>query len=200
MVCVAITGGIGSGKSTIASLLESFGAARIDTDVVARDVVAPGTKALDEIVAIFGHKVLKPDHSLDRRALADIVFADPDALQSLNRIVHPLVRHATIARMQNLHKNEMVIVEIPLLVEGDHGGKYPFDVVVLVDCDEDIALARVLRSRHADEKNLRARIRSQASRTHRQAVANIVFDNSITRTPSELEEATRLLYWQLREA
>jgi dephospho-CoA kinase len=185
MLVVGLTGGIGSGKSTVAELLRARGATVIDADLLAREVVAPGTPGFRAVVARFGPGVVDPDGGLDRRALAGIVFADPGALADLNAIVHPAVRARIDDRLRELRTTAeagVVVLEIPLLVES--GRSYGAAAVIVVDCPEDVALRRLVVERGMDEGDARRRMAAQLSRPDRLAAADIVIDNS--GSPAEL--------------
>jgi dephospho-CoA kinase len=172
MLVVGVTGGIGSGKSTVSSMLTERGALVVDTDVVARQVVAPGGPAYDALVRRFG-----PTLAADRRALAGVVFSDPSALADLNGIVHPAVREEVARRMAKLREEgaDVVVLAVPLLVET--GGAYGVDAVVVVDCPEDIAVRRLVEQRGMDEADVRRRMAAQASRDERVAIADVVIHN-----------------------
>ncbi len=172
MLVVGLTGGIGSGKSTVSSLLTERGALVVDTDVVARQVVAPGGPAYDALVDRFG-----PTLASDRRALAGVVFSDPSALADLNAIVHPAVREEVARRMAELRDDgaDVVVLAVPLLVET--GGAYGVDAVVVVDCPEEIAVRRLVEQRGMDEADVRRRMAAQASRDERTAIADVVIHN-----------------------
>jgi dephospho-CoA kinase len=179
MLVVGLTGGIGSGKSTVASLLARRGAVIVDADALARDAVAPGTPGLSEVVARFGAGVVGARGELDRGALAAIVFADAAALADLNAIVHPWVRAAIAERLAGLDGGAfdgVVVLEIPLLVES--GRSYGASKVIVVDCPEDVARRRLVEERGMDEGDARRRMAAQASRAHRLAAADVVIDNS----------------------
>lgn len=178
MLVVGLTGGIGSGKSTVAALLASKGAVVIDADRLARDAVAPGTPGLAEVVARFGPEVLAGDGALDRQALARVVFGDPAALADLNAIVHPAVRAAIDQRLVELRASDpaVVVLEIPLLIES--GRTYGATAVIVVDCPPDVALRRLVEGRGMDEADARRRMAAQISRVDRLAAADIVIDNS----------------------
>lgn len=197
MLVVGLTGGIGSGKSTVAALLAARGAVVIDADQLAREAVVPGSPGHAAVVARFGPAVVAPDGSLDRRALAAAVFGDPVALADLNAIVHPLVRAAIARRLAQLEGTAPVVVlEIPLLVES--GRSYGASTVVVVDCPEETALARLVADRAMDEGDVRRRMAAQASRAQRLAVADVVVDNSGSR--AELEGQVDAVWARLAEA
>lgn len=181
MYLVGLTGGIGSGKSTVAARFAERGCAIIDADRVAREVVEPGEAALDEIVARFGDAVRRSDGSLDRAALAGIVFADPEARADLERITHPRVaarmaeRIADLASRADASAHQLVVVDHPLLVETGQAGR--FDAVVVVLASEPVRLQRLADERGMDLADARARIRAQAGDDERRAVATHVIDN-----------------------
>lgn len=176
---VGLTGGIASGKSTVARLLAERGAVVIDSDLLAREVVAPGTDGLARIAARFGSAVLRDEggeRSLDRPALGRIVFADPAARADLEAIVHPAVR-ARAAELEAAAGPDAVVVQmIPLLVETRQAGD--FDLCVVVDVDPQVQLQRLLARDRIDATEARQRIEAQASRADRLAVADLVVDNS----------------------
>jgi dephospho-CoA kinase len=184
MLRVGLTGGIGSGKSEVSSRLAAHGAAVIDADQSARDVVAPGTPGLAQVVAAFGDGVLRPDGSLDRPALGKIVFSDEAALGKLNAIVHPLVhRHMAEAEERAIREvgDEAVIVhDIPLLTEGGQSRSAGFDLVIVVDVPPEVQLARLTTHRGMTQEDAAARMAAQATREQRLAIADVVIDNSGT--------------------
>ena len=186
MLRVGLTGGIGSGKSEVSSRLAACGAAVIDADRAARDVVAPGTPGLAQVVAAFGDGVLRPDGSLDRPALGKIVFGDEAALGKLNAIVHPLVhRHMAESEERAIREggDEAVIVhDIPLLAEGGQARSAGFDLVIVVDVPREVQLARLTAHRGMKEEDALARMAAQATREQRLAIADVVIDNSGTLT------------------
>jgi dephospho-CoA kinase len=173
---VGLTGGIGSGKSEVSKRLAGYGAVVIDADAVAREVVEPGTEGLAEVAKAFGQSVLRPDGSLDRPRLGDIVFADPDLRARLNAIVHPRVG----ARMAELERTAgpgaIVVHDVPLIAENGRAGGY--DVVVVVDAPPQVQLDRLVGSRGMTRDQAKARMAAQASREQRLAIADIVVDNS----------------------
>ena len=176
MVVVGLTGGIGSGKSTVSAMLAARGAVVIDTDQLAREAVAVGTPGFGSVVDRFGPDVVAADGTLDRRALAGLVFDDPAALADLNAIVHPPVRAAIADRLAELSgTDDVVVLEIPLLVES--GRSYGESAVIVVDCPEYVALRRLV-VRGMDEADARRRMAAQLSRADRLAAADLVIDNS----------------------
>lgn len=197
MLKVGLTGGIGSGKSAVASALSSYGAVVIDADAIAREVVAPGTPGLAEVVSAFGERVLAADGSLDRPALGEIVFADEARLASLNAIVHPRVAERSGRLMAEAEASgaRVVVYDVPLLVE--NGLESLYDVVVVVDTPDDLRVERVSRDRGMPPEQVRARIAAQADRATRLAAADLVVDNSGTR--EDLDARVAELWGELLE-
>ncbi len=173
---IGLTGGIASGKSTVARKLEQLGAVTIDADVLARDVVALGTEGLKAVVARFGDSVLAADGSLDRRALARIIFADPQARADLNAIIHPLVRERAIELEAAAPAGSVVVHVIPLLVETGQQDK--FDAVVVVDTTVEEQLRRLTRRDGLTRAEAEQRVAAQASREERLGAATHVIDSS----------------------
>lgn len=179
MVVVGLTGGIGSGKSTVARLLAARGALVVDADVIARQVVGSGGPAHEAVVARFGPGVLDGG-DLDRRALAEIVFADRAAREDLNDIVHPAVREEMLAQVAALgaaNPEGIVILDIPLLAESGRE-LYPVAGVLTVDAPVDLAIRRLVQKRGFTATEAQARIAAQATREERHAIADVVIDNS----------------------
>jgi dephospho-CoA kinase len=179
---VGLTGGIGSGKSEVSRLLAARGASIIDADLAARDVVRPGTPGLGQIAAVFGPGVLRPDGSLDREQLGQLVFADPGLRAKLNAIVHPLVHE----RMRQLEQQAIaaagpaaiIVHDVPLLAENGLGRG--FDTVLVVDAPDDQRVQRLTATRGMTAAHAQDRMAAQASRQQRLAIADIVIDNSGT--------------------
>jgi dephospho-CoA kinase len=178
MIRVVVTGGIGSGKSEVTRLFDELGAVVIDADVLAREVVAAGTPGLEEIVRTFGPDLVGPDGELDRPAMGRRVFADPTARTQLEAIIHPRVRQRGGEIEAEAPEDAVVVHDIPLLVETAQADR--FDAVVVVDVPEELQVQR-LADRGMDEEDARSRIRAQASREERLAVADYVIDNKGTR-------------------
>jgi dephospho-CoA kinase len=190
---VGLTGGIGSGKSTVSALLADHGALVIDYDLLAREVVEVGTPALAAIIERFGSGVLLPDGSLDRPALGAIVFGDDGARRDLEAITHPAIGQLAWARDEAAPAGSIVVHDHPLLVES--GLAQLMDVVVVVDVAEEVQVDRLVRLRGMAEEDARARIAAQVSREDRRAAADVVIDNS--GTPDDLADAVDALWRQL---
>ncbi|MBZ4319620.1 dephospho-CoA kinase [Streptomyces huiliensis] len=175
MLKVGLTGGIGAGKSEVSRRLAAHGAVVVDSDVIAREVVAPGTPGLAAVVAEFGPGVLAADGSLDRPRLGAVVFADAGRLAALNAIVHPLVRARSAELEAAAAPDAVVVHDVPLLVENGLAPLY--DVVVVVDAREDTRLDRLVRLRGMAPEEARARMAAQATREQRLAAADVVIAN-----------------------
>ena len=171
---IGLTGGIGSGKSTVAALLAERGAQVVDADRIAREVVEPGTPGLAAVVAEFGSGVLTPDGALDRPALAAVVFGDPAARARLDAVVHPLVRARAAELVAAAPPDAVVVQDVPLLVETGQAGS--FDLVLVVETDQQTRVARLLE-RGLSAADARARIASQSTDEQRRAVADVVLRN-----------------------
>ncbi|MCW2830225.1 MAG: dephospho-CoA kinase [Aeromicrobium sp.] len=176
MLKVGLTGGIGSGKSTVSALLAQHGAVVIDYDQLARDAVEPGSPGLAAIAERFGPDVIGPDGSLDRPGLGSIVFADSDALRDLEAITHPAIRALGELRERAAGPDAIIVHDNPLLVE--MGGAELCDVVVVVDVPEDVQVERLTTIRGMTEADARARIAAQATRAQRTGIADLVIDNT----------------------
>jgi dephospho-CoA kinase len=190
---IGLTGGIASGKSEVGRLLESYGAVLIDADVLAREVVAPGTDGLAEVVTAFGAGVLGPDGGLDRAKLGALVFADPAARGRLESIVHPRVRARAHELERAADEDAVVVHMIPLLAETGQGDD--FDLVVVVDVPEAVQLERLTRTRGLSREDAKSRIAAQATREQRRSIADVVLDNS--GSLDDLAEQTRQLWERL---
>jgi dephospho-CoA kinase len=183
VLVIGLTGGIGSGKSTVSALLAAKGAVVVDADEMVREQQRPGTPVFDAMVERFGPGIVGAGGTLDRAAVADIVFADPKALEDLNNIVHPAVGAEIARRMEALSSTDAVVVlDVPLLVEASRG--YPLAGLIVVDVDPDIAVERLVMQRGMTEEDARSRMSRQASREERRARADVVIDNR--GTPSDL--------------
>ncbi len=174
VITVGLTGGIGSGKSTVAELLASYGAMIIDADLLAREAVAAGTPGFDAVVREFGPAVVAPDGSLDRARLGSLVFADPRRRDALNAIVHPYVRRRSSELAAAAPADAVVVHVIPLLVEN---GLTDHDLIVVVDAHDENQVRRLVESRGMTEADARARMAAQATRDERRAAADVVIDN-----------------------
>jgi dephospho-CoA kinase len=177
VLSIGLTGGIGSGKSTVSALLAARGAVVVDADRIAREVVEPGTPGLAAVVEAFGAGVLGPDGALDRPALAAVVFADPAARARLDAIVHPLVRARAAELAAGAPADAVVVHDVPLLVET--GRWEPYDLVLVVEADPETRVARLVR-RGLTADDARARMAAQATDEQRREVADAVLDNSGT--------------------
>lgn len=197
MYLIGLTGGIGSGKSTVAARLAAHGCDVIDADAVAREVVEPGEPALEEIAERFGRDLLTSEGTLDRARLAARAFVDDAARAELERITHPRIAARIAEWIANLAGSvpdgRLVVVDHPLLVEtGQHRR---FDAVVVVLADEELRLERLVEERGLSEDDVRARFRAQASDAQRRAVATHVIENDGTRPA--LDAAVDALYAEL---
>jgi dephospho-CoA kinase len=187
---VGLTGGIASGKSTVADLFAALGVTIIDTDVIAREIVAPGSPLLAKIAEHFGSDVIAADGGLDRRALRQRVFADPAERQWLEQLTHPEIRRLTDER-SDAAPGPYSIVAIPLLVET--GGKDRFDRVLVVDCEPELQLARLQARDGSTRAQAEAALAAQVSRAARLAVADDVIhnDGDIARLRDQVEKLHR---------
>ncbi|WP_431277040.1 dephospho-CoA kinase [Leifsonia poae] len=177
MQLIGLTGGIASGKSTIARRLADHGAVVVDADQIAREVVEPGQPALAEIAEAFGDEVIQADGRLDRPALGAIIFADENARLRLNGITHPAVLRASTARFEEAEAADpdaIVVYDVPLLVESKNA--YPFDLIVVADSSAETRIDRLIELRGMGPAEAERRIRSQASDEERLAVADVVID------------------------
>jgi dephospho-CoA kinase len=191
---VGLTGGIGAGKSEVSRRLAAQGAIIIDADAIAREVVAPGTPGLTAVAPEFGTGVLSADGSLNREGLGEIVFADPAKLESLNKIVHPLVGQRMAELERSAGPESIVVHDVPLIAENDLAGGY--DLVVVVDAPPHVQIERLTRQRGMSAEQARARMAAQASREKRLGVADLVIDNS--GSLAELDRQVGDLWAELR--
>ena len=181
MVLIGLTGGIASGKSVVSSRLRELGAVVVDADVLAREVVEPGTPALARIAERFGAGVIAADGSLDRAALGAIVFTDPDARAQLNAITHPAVwerARELFAAATAADPHAVVVYDVPLLAEGRDARPMSFDLVVVVDAPVETRITRMIEHRGMSREEALHRIGAQASDAERLAIADVVIDNS----------------------
>ena len=193
MLRVGLTGGIASGKSEVSRRLAELGAVLVDADVLAREVVEPGTDGLAEVAEAFGPEVLADDGGLDRAALGAVVFADPRRRELLNSIIHPRVRARAAEIAATAPDGAVVVQDIPLLVET--GQAASFDVVVVVDAPDDVRIRRLEERNGLTEEQARARMTAQATREERLAVADHVVEN--TGTLEELRAAVDRLWYDV---
>lgn len=176
MILLGLTGGIGSGKSTVSLMLSAKGAVIIDADAIVKELQEPGQPLLKELADEFGASILRQDGSLDRLALAEIAFADKDKVAALNKIVHPAVGKEMSRRLEEQRgTGNVVVLDIPLLAENPREGLCG---VIVVDIPVDTAVARLMEQRGFSEVDARARIANQASREKRMAIADRVIDNA----------------------
>jgi dephospho-CoA kinase len=173
MLVVALTGGIGSGKSTVGQIFEDLGAVVTDSDQLARNVVERGTTGFDQIVAAFGDEVLK-NGDLDRAALAEVIFKDPVKRMQLEQITHPLIRRAFAEIVESAQNDSIVINQIPLLVESKHD--YKFDHVITVSATEEVRIQRLLM-RGMNLTQIKQRIGAQSTDAQREAISDTVISN-----------------------
>jgi dephospho-CoA kinase len=179
MTVVALTGGVAAGKTTVTEILSARGALIIDADVLARRVVEPGTPGLEEIRRHFGTAVLDSSGSLDREALGQVVFQDPEARTALNAIIHPRVKQLydeELAAIQAQSPETVAVYAVPLLAEARSASE--FDAIVVVHAPEEIRIRRLQEHRGLSEDEARARIAAQASDDTRLAMADSVLDSS----------------------
>lgn len=193
MLQVGLTGGIGSGKSTVSARLAALGAVVVDYDLLAREAVEPGSAALEAIAARFGDDVIAPDGTLDRPALGSVVFADEQARRDLEAITHPAIRELAAARVAQAPAESVVVHDHPLLVEMGMAGQC--DTVIVVDVPTYVQVERLVEQRGMTEADARARLAAQTSREERLAVADEVLDNSGTR--EQLLDAVDALWERL---
>jgi dephospho-CoA kinase len=176
VLLIGLTGGIGSGKSTVSAALARHGAVVIDADAIVKELQEPGTPVLAAMVERFGPEILRPDGSLDRQAVADLVFNDAEALKDLGGIVHPAVSLEIGNRMAaETETDHVVILDVPLLVES---GRDDLVALIVVDVDPEVAVQRLVDHRGMREDDARARMANQVSREDRLAKADFVVDNS----------------------
>ena len=195
VVTVGLTGGIGSGKSTVAGILERKGASLIDADAIAREVVAPGGPSYGPVVERFGESVLAADGTIDRKALASVVFSDPLALADLNSLMHPEIGKIMASRRQAADElGGVVVMDIPLM-KATHRDQLRFDVIVVVDVPVELAVERLVAQRGFDRADAEARVANQISREERSKLADVVVDNSTDRR--RLEEQVEQLWADL---
>lgn len=193
---VGLTGGVASGKSTVSAMLADLGAVVVDADLLAREVVAPGTEGLAEIVEAFGPEVLTPEGEMDRPAMGAIVFADEEKRRILEGIIHPRVRERGARLEAQAGEGAVIVHDIPLLAETGQGDA--FDAVLVVDVPVETQVARMVELRGMTEADARARIAAQATREQRLAVATHVIEN--TGTHEDLRHRVAEVLAELEEA
>ena len=191
MLVVALTGGIGSGKSTVGQIFGDLGAIVTDSDQLARDVVERGTTGFDQIIAAFGDEVLK-NGDLNRAALADLVFKDPAKRKQLEQITHPLIRKAFAKIVESANGDSIVVNQIPLLVESNHD--YKFDHVITVSASEAVRIERLLK-RGMNLTQIQQRLQAQSNDAQREKISDSIIrnDNSQADLLSEVEKVWELL-------
>ena len=191
---IGLTGGIGSGKSTVGQLLAALGAALIDTDLIARQLTLPGGAAIDSIARAFGPQLIASDGALDRARMRDLVFGDAGAKQRLEAILHPLIGLETERQAAAAQGAPALVFDVPLLVESGGRWRAKVDKVLVVDCSEATQVERVVRRSGWTPEAVQAVIASQASRSQRRASADaVIFNDGIT--PDQLAADVRAL-WQ----
>jgi dephospho-CoA kinase len=191
---VGLTGGVASGKSTVSAILDELGAVIIDADVLAREVVAPGTAGLREVVETFGRDVLTEDGELDRPAMGTIVFADAERRRVLEGIIHPRVRERGAEIEASAGPDDVVVHDIPLLAET--GQAEGFDAVIVVDVPTQTQVERMVGLRGMTREDAEARVAAQATREERLNIATHVVDN--TGTVEDLRRRVTEVYRELR--
>lgn len=193
MFLVGVTGGIASGKSTVAAMLSKYDNEIVDADEIAREVVLPGTDGLSKVVTEFGPKILENDGSLSRAELAKLVFEEPEKRLTLEGILHPLIKAKTLERISR-SKSDIVIYIVPLLVEAKVD--YPFDFVVTIEAGTETQIRRLMASRSMSLEDANARIAVQATETERVARADLRIDGSLAL--ADLEVAVKNLWNQIQ--
>ena len=193
MFLVGLTGGIASGKSTVAAMLGKFDNEIIDADEIAREVVMPGTVGLSKVGAEFGPQILEEDGSLSRAKLAKLVFEDPKKRLTLEGILHPLIRVRTLERISQ-SKSDIVIYIVPLLVEAKVD--YPFDLVVTIEAGSENQIKRLVKNRGMGTEDATARIAAQATEPERVARADVRIDGALSLT--DLETTVSKLWNQIQ--
>ena len=192
MLLIGLTGGMGSGKSSVSARLAALGAVVVDADAITRSLQQPGQAVFDAMVERFGPEIVASDGSLNRQAVADVVFDDPRALADLNAIVHPAVGAAVAQRLETAAaSDDVVILDVPLLVES---GRSDMAALVVVDVDPEVAVERLVKFRGIREPDARSRMARQATRSQRLSLADFVVDNSGTEQDLD-REVERLWNW-----
>jgi len=196
VIVIGLTGGIGSGKSTVSNSFVDRGAILIDADQIVKELQQPGAFVHSEMVKQFGQGILNDDETLDRQAVAEIVFSDKDRLRQLNEIVHPPVNREIRSRIrEQTDTDNLLVLDIPLLVEGILAGgppRYIVSGILVVDAPSELAVQRLVEHRGFAEEDARARIKAQVSRERRIELADFVIDNSVRL--DELESQVALAF------
>jgi dephospho-CoA kinase len=192
---VGLTGGIASGKSTVSRMLADLGAVIIDSDLIAREVVEPGTDGLKEVVAAFGEEILTEDGALDRPQVGAIVFADPEKRKVLEGIIHPRVFMRAIEIDKAAGEHAVIVNDIPLLAETNQADR--FDAVIVVDVPAELQVERMVRDRGMSVEEAESRIAAQATREERLAIATYVIEN--TGTLEDLKQSVADVYAALTD-
>ena len=185
---VGLTGGIACGKSTVSRMLEACGAAIVDADRIAREVVRPGTPALDEIREAFGAGVLTPEGELDRKRLGSIVFADPKARRRLESITHPRIRAEMLRQMTEWNEKDpdkLVVLDIPLLYESGLENKYDFAEIIVVYIPREMQIERLMQRDGLSRQEAERRLAAQWPIEEKRSRADVVIDNSGTLQDTE---------------
>lgn len=203
MHLIALTGGIASGKSTVARRWQEYGAVVVDADALAREVVEPGSPVLDQIAQRFGPQVISDDGSLNRSALGALVFGDIDAREALNGITHPAISRLAQSRFDAAARSDaesIVVYDIPLLVESAQSLKR-FELVVTVEADPEVRVQRLIDHRGMTSSEAEGRVASQATSRQRRAVADFVIDanDSLADTERRADEVWSLIAERLRK-
>jgi dephospho-CoA kinase len=193
---IGLTGGIGSGKSTVASMLSNMGAVVIDADAISRQLTAPGGKALEAIAQTFGSHMIGADGAMDRQAMRALVFANPGARQQLEAIIHPLVTKTIRQQAQAAVDAgaRVVVLDIPLLVEGADRWRKEVDKILVVDCTEDTQIERVMQRSGLQREEVQRIIAQQAGRELRAQVADVLLFNeglNMAALQAEVEKVAR---------
>lgn len=195
MLIIGLTGGIGSGKSTVAAMLAERGAHVIDVDGVGRDVIAPGGRAVTEVIAAFGEGIADADGHIDRAALAAAVFGDPDALARLTAISHPAINAEIVERLDALPRDAVVVLDMAILVESNLGridAAHSYSKVIVVEAPVELRVARAV-ARGMAEADVRRRMAAQATDEQRRAVADVVIvnDGDLVTLAARVDQAWR---------
>lgn len=197
---IGLTGGIGSGKTLVARQLRDLGAAIVDADAIAREVVAPGGPAYEGVVRTFGPGVVRPDGTLDRKALAGRVFADASARKQLNALTHPHIRRRiaeVAARLASAPGVDVIVLDIPLLLDTTDGRDLDLDGIIVVDAGDDLRVARLVARDGFQEVEARRRLAAQVALRDKVARADWVIDNN--GPPAQTREQVRALWEALQE-